>query len=71
MTIAVEHTVRAQQRRVRVWFGNCPICDYLGEPEDAERYEYAMRRRFNGLRVTNEAIPSPATGTASHRRQGR
>lgn len=71
MTIAVEHTVRAQQRRVRVWFGSCPICDYLGDPEDAERYERAMRRRFNGLRVTNEAIPTQPAVNVSHSRQGR
>lgn len=55
MTIAVEHAAR-EQRRVRVWFGSCPICDYLGEPEEADRYELAMRRRFTGLRITNESI---------------
>jgi hypothetical protein len=42
------------ERRVRVWFGETAICDYTGEAEFAARYEAAMRRRFPGLRVTNE-----------------
>lgn len=55
MTISVERT--AEQRRVRVWFGAQPICDYLGDADEADRYERAMRRRFSGLRVTNETVP--------------
>jgi hypothetical protein len=45
------------RRRVRVWFGEYQIADYVGEPAYAARYEAAMRRRFPGLNVTNEALP--------------
>ena len=51
-------------RRVRVWFGTTAIADYIAAPELAERYHDAMRRRFAGLRVTNDplpALPDPAT----------
>ncbi len=41
-------------RRVRVWFGWRLIFDYLADPEVAQRYEAAMRRRCAGLRITNE-----------------
>src|SRR6266508_2353391 len=44
------------KRRVRVWFGEHPIFDYTSLPAAAERYEHAMRRRFVGLRVTNEPV---------------
>jgi hypothetical protein len=47
------------RRRVRVWFGKYQIADYIGEPAYAARYEAAMRRRFPGLDVTNEALPLP------------
>lgn len=52
------------RRRVRVWFGDVPICDHVAVSELAARYEVAMRRRFAGLRVTNEPLPDlpdPAT----------
>jgi hypothetical protein len=52
------------RRRVRVWFGDNQICDYIAVTELATRYEQAMRRRFAGLRVTNEPLPDlpdPAT----------
>ncbi len=54
--------VAPAKRRVRVWFGEHPIFDYTSLPAAAERYEHAMRRRFVGLRVTNEPVgerPSP------------
>jgi len=40
-------------RRVRVWFGEHLIADYVSDPESATAYEVAMRRRFVSLRVTN------------------
>lgn len=45
-----------ERRRVRVWFGNHPIADYIAEVPLAARYEQAMRRRFAGLKVTNEVV---------------
>jgi hypothetical protein len=52
-------------RRVRVWFGRNPIFDYLAEPELAQRYEDAMRRRCSGLRVTNEPNANSADKAGS------
>ena len=47
----------SQQRRlVRVWFGEHVIAQNVAEPAMASRYEQAMRRRFAGLRVTNDAL---------------
>ncbi|HEU4946337.1 MAG TPA: hypothetical protein VFT31_04225 [Kribbella sp.] len=48
------------RRRVRVWFGQYQIADYIGESPFAARYEAAMRRRFPGLKVTNEELSRPA-----------
>jgi hypothetical protein len=49
--------VTSQQRRlVRVWFGEHVIAQNVAEPALASRYEHAMRRRFAGLRVTNDAL---------------
>ncbi|QNE18874.1 hypothetical protein F1D05_14360 [Kribbella qitaiheensis] len=53
-----------ERRRVRVWFGDTAISDYVAAPDIAARYEEAMRRRFAGLRVTNDELPplpDPAT----------
>jgi hypothetical protein len=47
------------KRRVRVWFGSHIVAQYVADPEHAERYAHAMARRFAGLRVTNEPLPSP------------
>lgn len=44
----------APRRRVRVWFGDYAIADCVAEAPVAARNEAAMRRRFGGLRVTNE-----------------
>jgi hypothetical protein len=52
-------TESSPRRRVRVWFGEYQIADYIGEPVYAARYEAAMRRRFPGLNVTNDALPLP------------
>ena len=52
MTIA-EMTSRQHRRRVRVWFGEHVIAQYVAEAPLAARYEQAMRRRFAGLKVTN------------------
>ena len=45
------------RRRVRVWFGEHVIADHVAEAATAERYEQAMRRRFAGLRTTNDPFP--------------
>lgn len=53
-----------ERRRIRVWFGCTPISDFVAAPDIAARYEGAMRKRFQSLRVTNDALPSlpdPAT----------
>lgn len=55
MTIA-ETTARQHRRRVRVWFGEHVIAQYVAEAPLAARYEQAMRRRFAGLRVTNDLL---------------
>lgn len=44
----------APNRRVRVWFGEHQIADFIGPPEDAATYEAGMRQRFASLRITNE-----------------
>lgn len=55
MTIA-EMTSRQHRRRVRVWFGEHVIAQYVAEAPLAARYEQAMRRRFAGLKVTNDLL---------------
>lgn len=45
------------RRRVRVWFGDTAIADYIAAAELAEQYQESMERRFSGLRVTNEPFP--------------
>jgi hypothetical protein len=41
--------IRQQRRRVRVWFGDCPIVDGIGDPAHAERLAAAMRRWGAGV----------------------
>ena len=53
-----EMTSKQHRRRVRVWFGEHVIAQYVAEAPLAARYEQAMRRRFAGLRVTND-VPGP------------
>jgi len=48
--------VPAPMRRVRVWFGEIPIADYSADLAKAVEYADAMKRRFAGLRVTNEPL---------------
>jgi hypothetical protein len=55
VTIA-EMTSRQHRRRVRVWFGEHVIAQYVAEAPLAARYEQAMRRRFAGLKVTNDLL---------------
>jgi hypothetical protein len=57
------------KRRVRVWFGEHPIMTYVGFAAPAERYEHAMRRRFVGLRVTNEPVDAAGVPTANEVRR--
>lgn len=47
----------AQQRRVRVWFGEHVLSDYRADSERAERYATLTRQRFAGLRVTVDEPP--------------
>ncbi len=47
---------RQDRCRVRVWFGEHVIAQYIAEPALAARYEQAMRRRFAGLKVTNDRL---------------
>ncbi len=44
------------RRRVRLWFGQHQLADFIGEPAAATRYEAAMRRRFPGLEITNDPM---------------
>ena len=53
-----EMTSKQHRRRVRVWFSEHVIAPYVAEAPLAARYEQAMRRRFAGLRVTND-VPGP------------
>ena len=46
------------RRRVRLWFGQHQLADFIGEPAAATRYEAAMRRRFPGLEITNDPVPA-------------
>lgn len=48
----------SSRRRVRVWFGTHPIADQVAEQALAARFEVAMRRRFGGLRITNDPVPA-------------
>jgi len=50
----------AQCRCVRVWFGECVICELIAEPTKAAEIEAGMLRRFAGLRVTNELVGGAA-----------
>lgn len=52
----------ADERRVRVWFGEHAIADYHAAPEKAASYAAAMQRRFAGLRVTTEPMPTTEPG---------
>jgi hypothetical protein len=50
-----------ERRRVRVWFGEHVIADYIADDaEHADRYAEAMDRRFAGLNITNDPMPAPA-----------
>jgi hypothetical protein len=56
MTIADLLADPTPRHRVRVWFGDHVIADYLVRPELAERYAAASSRRF-GLPVTIDTLP--------------
>jgi hypothetical protein len=58
-------TVLSSRRRVRLWFGHHQIGEYIGEAAYAERYAAAMRRRFPGLEITNEALAARSPSAAS------
>lgn len=44
--------VPVDRRRVRVWFGEHLLHDYLAEATAAERYAESIGRRFAGLEIT-------------------
>ncbi|WP_329484199.1 hypothetical protein OG555_18790 [Kribbella sp. NBC_01484] len=56
MTITDPAADPMPRHRVRVWFGDHVIADYLVRHELAERYAAASSRRF-GLPVTIDAMP--------------
>jgi hypothetical protein len=58
------------RRRVRLWFGQHLIADYIGEAASADRHEAAMRRRFPGLEITNDPLRAApqAVGLRPNRR---
>lgn len=47
------------RRRVCVWFGRYVIASHIAEPRVAIAYEQAMRRRFPGVRTTNNSALAP------------
>jgi hypothetical protein len=49
---------RPDRIRVRVWFGAHVIAQHIAEPALARRYAEAMSRRFLGLRITTEELPT-------------
>lgn len=51
-------TQTSERRRVRVWFGEHVIADYIATPDLADQYATAMGRRFAGLRITNDPLPA-------------
>lgn len=50
--------------RVCVWFGRYVIASHIAEPGVAVAYEQAMRRRFPGVRITNDS--AVASGVDDH-----
>lgn len=48
----------AERMRVRAWFDETPIADYLVASDLAERYAAATARRF-GLRTTIDPVIEP------------
>ena len=52
-----------ERHRVRVWFGQTAIADFIGEAELAHRYAEAMDRRFPGLKITDDVLPLNASQT--------
>ncbi|WP_410792329.1 hypothetical protein [Kribbella sp. C-35] len=43
-------------RRIRLWFGDTVITTFGGDAHTASRYAAAMRRRFPGLRVSDDPV---------------
>ncbi|MGZ0153744.1 hypothetical protein ACXJJ3_42210 (plasmid) [Kribbella sp. WER1] len=55
MTVTSTVITAPQRKRVRAWFGDTPIADYLVASDLAERYAAATLRRF-GLRTTIDPV---------------
>lgn len=45
------------RRRVRIWFGDLLVAEYIADPDRASRYQRVMEPTFNGLRITVEVVP--------------
>lgn len=54
-------------RRVRVWFGEYIIVEKVARPALASQLADGWRRRFPGLRVTNDPALGGAIGSAPRR----
>jgi hypothetical protein len=58
-------TRRAPARRVRVWFGDKTVADQTFDADKAVMFEAGMRRRFAGLKVTNDPVDPRKPGTTA------
>lgn len=54
--MTAQSTPPQRQRRVRVWFGEHAIAEYVGLEPNAARYAQAMSRRFASLRIASEVV---------------
>ena len=64
MPIASPASEAPQRKRVRAWFGETTLADYVVASDLAERYAAATASRF-GLRTTIDPVLEPATERAS------
>lgn len=53
-SIAIDRQASVGRRWVRVWFGSHVVAQKVTGVVAAAHYEAAMKRRFAGLRVTND-----------------
>jgi hypothetical protein len=62
--------VHQQRRLVRVWFGEHVIVNKTADEALANRFADAMERRFAGLRVTNDPVPSQSSSSSGQWQSG-
>lgn len=60
-TVQEQTKQTSERRHVKLWFGKHVIGEYIGEPDQAERYAAAMDRRFAGLHITTDIVPPGVT----------